>query len=841
MRLFAKSRLAVSVASVAIAAAVLLTGCGGDDGGSTGGGSTGGGNTGTTEPEPDPEPTPDPDPEPTPDPVDPDPVETTPEQKVVDVNKPVETNDGITMGVTTGSGESKKVETVAAPNKMVYAPFNFNITNNSEKDIDLQENTQTMAMKARSLVSTISADANYDALFDGSHTAKNFDISLDGTKVDAENTASVIEVYDENGDKQDGTILKPGWKAIIKVVVKVPEAWSQEGSPLNQQPINVTYNLPSENVTDKEVYVFAVTPSGTPKQNYTSIPTIVPTEDGTYYDYQTIEATLNGEDGELVIFKTTAKNTTKNVFHVRNTVSSLGNVTLDAEDGLKADRIFKGTKVEKVTCESVTTDSDTESRTVITALDADHEGMYVGESGNVYAYVFVPASSGKWTRLDFYFNGVRIGYAERTVEPTPDPDPDPDPDPTPDPDKPSATSLKFTKWPEPVEAFNLNQMDLSGYGVEQGVVIENVSDKAIKLDGVYTYEEFEAVVDELTSHYQSDCEAEAEAARKRILAEAGLSENDVIPEDVQKKIYDAQNEIELKYYKMMAKEAYQVAQKYINKNVTVMTSNGCDAWCITYLSELNEDHPTTTLQPGERVLVNVMVYSAEKTNLLGMYYSKQLFKFEQSVLEKADQEEPDEPSKDDWYEEKDADDGQVYTKLPTYFLLVGGGGYQGGYSEDGSLLIQKMNFSAEGDIRNTTADTIDLEHTFYEFATDGYLDEDKMFPAGNRYRYASSRYVMRVTMKSGQVLTVPCVMTVKASTTKLAPGAAAQIEFRAVYDVTDPVKNDNWIKMEVYDTAGKPDLCLYRLKNRNYEKPDTQSSKVRVQSLPNEIKTPVTQ
>ena len=56
--------------------------------------------TNTTEPEPDPEPTPDPDPEPTPDPVDPDPVETTPEQKVVDVNKPVETNGGITMGVT---------------------------------------------------------------------------------------------------------------------------------------------------------------------------------------------------------------------------------------------------------------------------------------------------------------------------------------------------------------------------------------------------------------------------------------------------------------------------------------------------------------------------------------------------------------------------------------------------------------------------------------------------------------------------------------------------------------------------------------------------------------------
>ncbi len=839
MRLFAKKRVLVSVASVAIAAAVLLTGCGGDDGGSAGGGSTGGGDTSTTEPEPDPEPTPDPDPEPTPDPVDPDPVETTPEQKVVDVNKPVETNGGITMGVTTGSGESKKVETVAAPNNMVYAPFNFNITNNSEKDIDLQENTQTMAMKARSLVSTVSADANYDALFDGSHTAKNFDISLDGKKVDAENTASVIEVYDENGDKQDGTILKPGWKAIIKVVVKVPEKWSQEGSPLNQQPINVTYNLPSENVTDKEVYVFAVTPSGTPNNNYTPMPTIVQAKDGTYYDYQTIEATLNGEDGELVIFKTTAKNTTKNVFHVRNTVSSLGNVTLDAEDGLKADRIFKGTKVENVTCESKTTDSDTESRTVITALDADHEGMYVGESGNVYAYVFVPASSGKWTRLDFYFNGTRIGYAERTVEPTPDPDPDPDP--TPDPDKPSATSLKFTKTPSSADAYNLQMFGLNGYGVMQSVVIENVSDKAITLDGVYPYETYDSIEKGLGNRYQEKYDEEYGPIRQKILAEAGLSEGDEIPEDVQQKLNEASEQLYMKYTLQMLQEAYPIAQKYANKNVSVMSSSGGEAWCITYLSEKN-DHTSTTLQPGDRVTVELMIYSEDKANLLGTYYTKQLFNVRQSVLEKADQEEPDEPSKDDWYEEKDADDGQVYTKLPTYFLLVGGGGYQGSYSEDGSLLIQKMNFSAEGDIRNTTADTIDLEHTFYEFANaDGYLDEDKMFPAGNRYRYASSRYVMRVTMQSGQMLTVPCVVTVKASTTKLAPGAAAQIEFRAVYDVTDPVKNDNWIKMEVYDTAGKPDLCLYRLKNRNYEKPDTQSSKVRVQSLPNEIKTPVTQ
>ena len=840
MRLFAKSRLAVSVASVAIAAAVLLTGCGGDDGGSAGGGSTVGGNTSTTEPEPDPEPTPDPDPEPTPDPVDPDPVETTPEQKVVDVNTSVETNDGITMSVTTGSGESTKVETVAAPNKMVYAPFNFKITNNSEKDIDLQENTQTMAMKARSLVSTISADANYEELFDGSHTAKNFDISLDGKKVDAENTASVIEVYDENGNKQDGTVLKPGWKAIIKVVVKVPEAWSQEGSPLNQQPINVTYNLPSENVTDEEVYVFAVTPSGKPNNNYTPMPTIVPTEDGTYYDYQTIEATLNGEDGELVIFKTTAKNTTKNVFHVRNTVSSLGNVTLDAEDGLKADRIFKGTKVENVTCESKTTGSDTESRTVITALDADHEGMYVGESGNVYAYVFVPASSGKWTRLDFYFNGTHIGYAERTVEPTPDPDPDPDPDPTPDPDKPSATSLKFTKTPSSADAYNLQMFGLNGYGVMQSVVIENVSDKAITLDGVYPYETYDSIEKGLGNRYQEKYDEEYGPIRQQILAEAGLSEGDEIPEDVQQKLNEASEQLYMKYTLQMLQEAYPIAQKYANKNVHVATSSGGEAWCITYLSEQN-DHTSTTLQPGDRVTVELMIYSEDKANLLGTYYTKQLFNVRQSVLEKADQEEPDEPNNDDWYEEKDADDGQVYTKLPTYFLSSGGGGWRGTVDKDDNPLILEMHFSAEGGIRNTTAETLDLEHTFYDFSTDGSrLDETKMFPEGKLYN-ASNRYVICVTMKSGKILPLPCVVTVKSSTSKLAPGEAVRVSFNTIYKPENPIRDDDWLKMEVYDKMGNPDLCIYRTMNYQYYDPSTQSSKVRVQSLPNEIKTPVTQ
>lgn len=840
MRLFAKKRVLVSVASVAIAAAVLLTGCGGDDGGSTGGGSTGGGNTGTTEPEPDPEPTPDPDPdpEPTPDPVDPDPVETTPEQRVVDVNTSVETNDGsITMSVTTGSGESTKVVTATAPDNMVYAPFNFNITNNSEKDIDLQENTQTMAMKARSLVSTVSADANYyDALFDGSHTAKRFDISLDGTKVDAENTASVIEVYDENNNKRDGTILKPGWKAIIKVVVKVPEAWSQEGSPLN-----VTYNLPSENVTDKEVYVFAVTPSGTPKKDYTLIPTIVPTEDGTYYDYQTIEATLNGEDGELVIFKTTAKNTTKNVFHVRNTVSSLGNVTLDAEDGLKADRIFKGTKVEHVTCESKTTGSDTESRTVITALDADHEGMYVGESGNVYAYVFVPASSGKWTRLDFYFNGTRIGYAERTVEPTPDPDPDPDPDPTPDPDKPSANSLKFTKTPSSADAYNLQMFGLNGYGVMQSVVIENVSDKAITLDGVYPYETYDSIEKGLGNRYQEKYDEEYGPIRQKILDDAGLSEGDEIPEDVQQKLNEASEQLYMKYMLQMLQEAYQIAQKYANKNVRVATSSGGEAWCITYLSEKN-DHTSTTLQPGDRVTVELMIYSEDKANLLGTYYTKQLFNVRQSVLEKADQEEPDEPNNDDWYKEKDADDGQVYTKLPTYFLSTGSGGWSGTVDKDDNPLILKMHFSAEGGIRNTTAETLDLEHTFYDFSTDGSrLDETKMFPENDFYRYASNRYVIRVTMKSGKILPLPCVVTVKSSTSKLAPGEAVRVSFNTIYKPENPIRDDDWLKMEVYDKMGNPDLCIYRTMNYQYYDPSTQSSKVRVQSLPNEIKTPVTQ
>ena len=96
-------------------------------------------------------------------------------------------------------------------------------------------------------------------------------------------------------------------------------------------------------------------------------------------------------------------------------------------------------------------------------------------------------------------------------------------------------------------------------------------------------------------------------------------------------------------------------------------------------------------------------------------------------------------------------------------------------------------------------------------------------------------------MKSGKILPLPCVVTVKSSTSKLAPGEAVRVSFNTIYKPENPIRDDDWLKMEVYDKMGNPDLCIYRTMNYQYYDPSTQSSKVRVQSLPNEIKTPVTQ
>lgn len=400
MKLHSKKRLLLAVASTALAAAVLLTGCGGDGGSGGGGGNPTPSNPTPVQPE-----------EPKKD-------ETTPEQKVTDPNESVKTADNITMSVTTGTADNKAVETVAAPNDMVYVPFNFNIKNESDKEIDLAEKTQTAAQKARSLVSTFSAEENYDDLFTGNNTAKNFNISLNGEKIDSSNTASVIQLY-EGDEKRDGTVLKPGWRAEIKVVVKVPEAWSEPDSDLSKKPIKVTYNMPSEDVTDNTTYIFDVTPSGKASTNYSAFP------DVKMQDYTTAKATLNGVSGELTVLRMDVTNTTRGVFHIRNTVYTLGGVTADnVSDGMNVDRIFAGTPVENVVCVSESTKTDKRvDRTVITAWSADHEGMKVDETGTVFAYIFIPDTDGKWTNLSFYYgqgdNAKLVGSLERTIT-TPD-------------------------------------------------------------------------------------------------------------------------------------------------------------------------------------------------------------------------------------------------------------------------------------------------------------------------------------------------------------------------------------------------------------------------------------
>ena len=185
MRLFSKSRLAVSMVSVALAAAVLLTGCGDDSGGNPGG-DTGGGDTGTTEPAPDPEPEPEPEPEP---------VEEAPETPA-NPGESVTSKSGMEMKVYTEE-EGNKVNTVKVKDdeSKVYAPFNFKVKNTSDKAVDLKEQTQTATQKAQNLIATFAADEENDPyadMFDGSKMAVNFKISLDGKNIKKSDTACVI-------------------------------------------------------------------------------------------------------------------------------------------------------------------------------------------------------------------------------------------------------------------------------------------------------------------------------------------------------------------------------------------------------------------------------------------------------------------------------------------------------------------------------------------------------------------------------------------------------------------------------------------------------------------------
>ena len=242
MRLFAKSRLAVSVASLALAAAVLLTGCGGDDGGSTGGGSTGGGNTGTTEPEPEPEPeppTPDPDPEP----------ETPIENSTV--YNPGETAETEKSEIAVNTSAENKVEVKSIENdtEHVYAPFNMNLKNTSDEEIDVSEKELTQFISPVATVAArAGAELDYDKLYKEGSSSSNFTITLNGKKMDA---VVYVQVYDENGNPQSGTKLKKNWTAEFTIVAKVPAEWAE-----SEDALKVDYAPPfEEDGTTKSFWV----------------------------------------------------------------------------------------------------------------------------------------------------------------------------------------------------------------------------------------------------------------------------------------------------------------------------------------------------------------------------------------------------------------------------------------------------------------------------------------------------------------------------------------------------------------------------------------------------------
>lgn len=228
MRLFAKSRLAVSVASLALAAAVLLTGCGGDDGGSTGGGSTGGGNTSTTEPEPEP-PTPEPDPEP----------ETPIENSTV--YNPGETaeTEKSEIEVKTSAENKVEVKNIENDTEHVYAPFNMNLKNTSDEEIDVSEKELPQFISPVATVAArAGAETDYDKLYKEGSSSSNFTITLNGKKMDA---VVYVQVYDEHGNPQSGTKLKKNWTAEFTIVAKVPVEWAE-----SEDALKVDYAPPFE-------------------------------------------------------------------------------------------------------------------------------------------------------------------------------------------------------------------------------------------------------------------------------------------------------------------------------------------------------------------------------------------------------------------------------------------------------------------------------------------------------------------------------------------------------------------------------------------------------------------
>ena len=245
MKLFSKKRsLAVCAASVALAAAVLLTGCGGSDGGG-GGGST---------PAPNPNPV---------EPVEPEePKEEMDETKTIAAPGEEIKTEAVTMKVDIADDVAGNVQ-ADKENNITYTPFTFNIKNTSGKRIDLKE--EPVQLRARSMIALCADTQESTSLADKFNSGKpsqNLTVKMNGKDVPAK---MEIQVYNAAGVKESGTVLeKEGWYAEFDVVAQVPDAdWVKKNEPLK-----VNYTLPEQkddegNVTVQAVDAsFAVTSNG---------------------------------------------------------------------------------------------------------------------------------------------------------------------------------------------------------------------------------------------------------------------------------------------------------------------------------------------------------------------------------------------------------------------------------------------------------------------------------------------------------------------------------------------------------------------------------------------------
>lgn len=127
-------------------------------------------------------------------------------------------------------------------------------------------------------------------------------------------------------------------------------------------------------------------------------------------DYTSVSAVCSGQEGTLIVVKVHVENTTEQVVHAFNTSASLGNVTVDnAVDGMSADRVAAGKIAEHLTAVLRTTQGTVVKKPVVAALESAAEALQPGQSAVAYGYVFLPASEGSWTRVDFLWKEQAIG------------------------------------------------------------------------------------------------------------------------------------------------------------------------------------------------------------------------------------------------------------------------------------------------------------------------------------------------------------------------------------------------------------------------------------------------